>query len=123
MDIIFNKYQSHIKKYDDIMNQSNYLIIQIQLLLSDFITDLLQIVNDHSIPIDISFPLLINNKFELAKAEEIFLDETTYIPMLSLYNITHPVSWNDLTIAAQDLIANYIHIKIKSEDIYAELFH
>lgn len=122
MDIIYNKYQTQIEMFDNVMIEASSMIMQLQMLLSNFVIDALALTKEKKIILDVDFPLQRNNTFEMVKSEYIYLNEDIGMPTVKILNEETEVVWTDLTISSQDLLANYIHIHIKTDDIFEDLF-
>lgn len=93
-------------------------LINLQMMITDFIIELLLQSDSLSYDLDLSIPHQFTEEFVVVKINGI-----SYKPDLDelIVHSEEPLKWGELNIIAQDLIATHIHIAFTSQHFFGEL--
>lgn len=119
-DIPFQNDDIMIKRYDEIMVKIGSHLFEAECLLNTFIKEMTEIYRDRILDIEIELP--DNGSFILRK---IYWDEDKRCVEFNIKkdDAESVICWDNFTLTIKNLIVNYIHISMLSDEIYRKLRH
>ena len=115
---MFDNNPSKKNKFDEIMIDIGEQKFRIQVMLGEFIFDILKEFDNHIKDIEIPIPLSIDNKYFTMHCNEIFYDLNNEIVKLKIQEMENCIEWGEIDIFSQEIIANVIHLMYVSEQLY-----
>jgi hypothetical protein len=120
-EALFRKDDILIKKYDEMMVSVGNHLFEAECLINSFMKEMAELYHDRILDLEMELPdngsvsaIVINKiswNYEKRCVElEAKKEESEY-----------PICWDNLTITIKNLIADYIHLKLLSDEIYRNI--
>ncbi len=106
------------KKMIDIESKS----FEVNMLMSGFVLEIIENFDGRKGEIYAEFPYFDpDSGYRTAVAESVYLDEENGVILVGAANMKNPVMWDELNVAAKEIIIAELHHKYKSSIIYRNL--
>jgi len=110
-----------IKNYDDMMTEVGIHLLHAETLLDTLVKDVINEKEEKAI----DFEIILADHSEAGYSDmvmnRIYLNKETKCVEIKMREHGQPICWNDLNLSMKNLIANYIHINLLSNEIYTNL--
>jgi hypothetical protein len=117
---IFDQYESSVPRYDELFNRAGMAINEAAALYTQFVTEILRVLQT-PVPLpDIELPIYGNGEFIIAHACGVLFDEYDRFPVVR-FSEGMTVPFAELSVLAEDLISSHIFMEIKSADMYRSI--
>jgi len=109
-------------KFDNKMIDIESKSFEVNMMMSGFVFEILETFDERKSDIYCEIPYFdLNYGYKTIITESIFIDIENGIVLISAEEIKTPVMWDELNIAAKEIIIAELHHKYKSSKLYNNL--
>ena len=121
IDIPYKVDDSRINKYDKIMTEAGFHLFEAEMLLDTFIKDVINENDEKCLNFEIVIPNQKNGGYSNLTINRIFQNHENSCIEILVHEFDNAICWDELNVTAKNLIANYIHLNLLSDEIYDNL--
>lgn len=107
-------------RFDEMMINIGSYMFDLQMMLARFVSEILEEFEGNIYDIDLTVPFQEGNEYINLHVERIIFDTDDVIKVFVSMREEF-IEWDNLNITVQDLIANYLHMRYKAENLYRNL--
>ncbi|MDY6967834.1 MAG: hypothetical protein SVR08_04150 [Spirochaetota bacterium] len=109
---------SKINKYNKIITEAGFHLFEAEILLDNFIKDVINENIEKSLDLKMEIPNQFNAGFLILTLNRIYRNNENGRIEIQINELDHVIYWDELNITIKNLIANFVQLNLLSDEIF-----